>query len=77
MSLGLAIDAAGRFFVVDVEEDMVSVFAPDGTFLYAWGGLGMGDGKFLDPFPIALDGSGGVYVTDYGSPRIQKFLIHS
>jgi streptogramin lyase len=72
---GLAIDAAGRFFVVNLEEDTVSVFAPDGTFLYAWSETGLSDGEFLDPYSVVLDGSGGVYVTDYGNPRIQKFLI--
>jgi streptogramin lyase len=74
-SMGLAIDAADRLYVVDLEENTVSVFDPDGTFLYAWGELGLKDGQLLSPFGIALDGAGGVYITDGGSPRIQKFQI--
>jgi sugar lactone lactonase YvrE len=75
LSMGLAIDSADRLHIVDFEDNTVSVFAPDGTLLYVWGTLGLSDGKFLNPFDIVFDGSGGVYITEAGSPRIQKFQI--
>jgi streptogramin lyase len=73
--MGLAIDDNGRFYVADFYANHVAVFAPDGTFLYSWGELGVSDGKFLDPFGIELDGAGGVYVTEGSTPRIQKFHV--
>src|SRR5437773_3992887 len=44
-----------------------------GTFLTTWGSSGTGDGQFDFPFGVATDGSGNVYVADYGNDRIQKF----
>jgi len=35
------------------------------------------DGKFMNPFGIAFDANGSVYITEGGSPRIQKFQIRS
>jgi DNA-binding beta-propeller fold protein YncE len=75
--LALAIDAVGRFFVVSLDDNIVSVHDPDGTFLYSWGALGLRDGQFLNPLGIALDGNGGVYVSEMGTARVQKFLIQS
>ncbi|HEX2233917.1 MAG TPA: hypothetical protein VHG69_11210, partial [Thermoleophilaceae bacterium] len=34
---------------------------------------GSGDGQFADPWDLALDGSGNVYVAEDGNNRIQKF----
>ena len=39
----------------------------------AWGGRGSENGQFDDPYGIAADGAGHVYVTDYRNHRIQKF----
>src|SRR5947208_1185085 len=44
-----------------------------GAFLTTWGSSGTGDGQFDFPFGVATDGSGNVYVADYGNDRIQKF----
>ena len=38
-----------------------------------WGTEGSGNGEFIDPSGIALDGSGNVYITDSGNNRIQVF----
>ena len=73
--LGLAIDAAGRFYVVSHADNIISVIDPLGSLLYSWGGLGMRGGKFLNPTSIALDGDGGVYISEFGNPRMQKFQI--
>jgi tripartite motif-containing protein 71 len=43
------------------------------TLLYEWGNFGTGDGEFIAPQGVAVDGSGNVYVADCDNPRIQKF----
>ena len=42
--------------------------------LYEWGSFGISDpGLFSHPQFVDVDGSGNVYVSDYGNKRIQKF----
>jgi DNA-binding beta-propeller fold protein YncE len=43
------------------------------TFSLAWGTSGSADGEFNDPFAVATDAAGDVYVTDTHNHRIQKF----
>src|SRR5439155_829360 len=50
-----------------------AVLAPCGTFLTAWGLPGSGDGEFNNPYGIAVDASGDVFVADTLNNRIQKF----
>ena len=38
-----------------------------------WGNQGEGEGQFLRPRGIAVDGEGNVYVVDTGNNRVQKF----
>jgi DNA-binding beta-propeller fold protein YncE len=38
-----------------------------------WGSAGNGNGQFIDPFGIAFDSSGNVYVADQVNQSIQKF----
>jgi len=42
-------------------------------FVLKWGSRGTGNGQFVDPFDVAVDGSGNVYVADTTNRRIQKF----
>ncbi len=42
-------------------------------FLTQWGTQGVGPGQFQDPFGVAVDGAGNVYVTDTHNNRVQKF----
>ena len=37
------------------------------------GSSGSGNGQLEDPFAVALDASGDVFVADYGNSRIDKF----
>ncbi len=44
-----------------------------GAFLTKWGTTGSMDGQFNGPVGVAVDGSGNVFVADFGNNRIQKF----
>jgi DNA-binding beta-propeller fold protein YncE len=71
----VAIDALDRVFVTEHDRDQVQVFAPDGTLLGAWGEYGEAPGELREPRGIALDGDGGVYVTEWLGGRVQKFRL--
>ena len=43
------------------------------AYLLSWGSQGTGAGQFDQPFALAVDGSGFVYVADRSNNRIQKF----
>ena len=38
-----------------------------------WGSMGFTDGQFYNPWGIAVDGAGNVYVADTGNDRVQVF----
>jgi uncharacterized protein (TIGR03663 family) len=79
----VAVDAAGNVYVADSGNNRVQVFNPDGTPLKQWGStckldtgegcVGDGRGQFNEPWGIAVDGNGNVYVSDTWNHRIQKF----
>lgn len=48
-------------------------FAPDGSFLLAWGKAGDGRGEFQDAHALAMDSKGRLFVGDRGNNRIQIF----
>ena len=48
-----------------------SIRAP--VFVAKWGSEGSGDGQFNQPYSVAVDGQGNVYVAEAGNDRIQKF----
>ena len=43
------------------------------TFLSSFGSSGSGNGQFNDPFGIAIDSSGNIYVVDLINNRVEKF----
>src|SRR5256885_15249334 len=43
------------------------------TFITAWGTYGSGNGQLYNPYDVAVDASGNVYVVDTNNHRIQKF----
>ena len=53
----------------------MQVFSPQGAFLFEWGSFGSGESQFDGPEGIAVDGSGNVYVADWGNDRVQVFKI--
>lgn len=70
---GSAVDSNGNIFVADTYNHRIQVLNPDGSPGPYWGGFGIGDGQFSEPFGITLDSDGYVYVADTRNNRIQKF----
>ncbi|HEY7664012.1 MAG TPA: peptidyl-alpha-hydroxyglycine alpha-amidating lyase family protein [Xanthobacteraceae bacterium] len=48
-------------------------FAPDGSFIKAWGKKGSGPGEFDTPHSLAMDSRGRLFVADRQNNRIQIF----
>jgi hypothetical protein len=69
----VAFDADGNLYVADTGNFRVQKFAPDRTFLQAWGSNGEGDGQFLAPSSIAIGTNGVVYVGDEARADVQMF----
>jgi sugar lactone lactonase YvrE len=68
-----AVDAQGNTYAVSGDAKTVTKYGPDGKLLATLGGLGTGDGQFVNPGGAAVDGEGNLYVADLGSVRIEKF----
>lgn len=69
----VAFDVDGNIYVADTGNSRIQKFAPDRTFLLAWGEKGEGDGQFLSPSSIAIGPDGVIYVGDDGRSNIQMF----
>jgi DNA-binding beta-propeller fold protein YncE len=69
----VAFDSDGNIYVVDTGNFRVQKFAPDRSFLLAWGSEGEGDGQFLVASSIAVGPDGTVYVSDENQLDIQAF----
>lgn len=70
----VAVARDGSFYVSDgYGNNRVVKFAPDGRYLFEWGGAGDGPGQFHLPHGIALDARGRVYVADRSNVRVQVF----
>jgi len=67
----------GNIFVADGHGDdtnnRVVKFAPDGTFIKAWGKTGYGPGEFRTLHAIAMDSRGRILVGDRSNNRVQIF----
>ncbi len=69
----VAIGPHGNVFATDFSNNRVQKFAPDGTFLSAFGEKGEGQGQFDRAVAVAVAKDGTVFVTDLGNNRIQKW----
>lgn len=72
--VGMAVGPNGDLFVADTHYNRVMVYSPTGEHLRQWGSYGTGPGQFIYPTHVAFDGSGNIYVSEYGdNDRIQVF----
>ena len=53
--------------------DRLIRFAPDGTFIDAWGQRGSSPGEFSGPHALAFDSQGRLFVADRSNNRVQIF----
>ncbi len=70
---GVAVDAAGRIIVSDVNNDCVRVYNADGLLSFVIGGPGSEPGEFADPSGVAVDRFGRIFVADASNHRVQAF----
>jgi len=69
----IAVDREGNIFVADFYNHRIQKFAPNGTFLTAFGKEGTGPGEFQYPLAVTVVNDGTVFVTDFGNNRVQKW----
>jgi tripartite motif-containing protein 71 len=60
----VAVGPDGVVYVSDSGNGRVEAFSPRGRFLRQFGSFGHGNGQFVLPFDVAVDGNGDVYVVD-------------
>ena len=79
---GLAVDGSGKIYVADSYNHAIRVITPDGTVTTLAGGQGQGfvnaigtNAYFTYPESVAVDGSGTVYVGDYGNNVIRRISL--
>jgi len=76
---GIAFDSSNNMYVADASNNRVQKFTPPGSpsdphvYTTKWGTAGSGDGQFSNPWGVAVDPSGNIYVTDQSNSRVQKF----
>ncbi len=71
----LDVDENGNIFIADPEGYRVLVLSADGQALYYWGDYGSDEKTFAMPASVALDGLGGIWVTDAGNSRVMYFKL--
>ena len=70
---GLTVDPNGDVYFVDTGKYRVVKINSDGRTLASWGGIGQGDGKFIEPKDVVLDNRGYLFVLDSSNNLVQKF----
>jgi len=70
---GLTVDPNGDIYFVDASKYRVIKINSDGRTLASWGGVGQGDGKFIEPKDVVLDNRGYIFVLDSSNGLVQKF----
>jgi len=70
--LGIAVDADSNIIVLDSRNHRLIKFDSLGNFVWKAGGKGQGPGEFQNPFQVAVEPSGEIWVLDTGN-LIQVF----
>ena len=72
---GIALNQRGEVVVTSPVQNCVSVFSPSGDKLQSFDteGSNSGQGQFMRPIGVAVDGEGNILVAEYDNHRIQKF----
>jgi PKD repeat protein len=70
----VALDAAGRVYVDDVNNCRIQIYNPDGSYYATLGtGCGSGDYQFNNPWGLTIAPNGDIYVADWRNHRVQIF----
>jgi DNA-binding beta-propeller fold protein YncE len=72
---GLAVDGAGRSYVLDPDKKTVLVFDAGGQVIFRIGSEGDGAGFLKEPLDVAVGPAGLVYVLDKGRKGVQVFSL--
>ena len=70
----LAVDDAGRIYVLDSMAREIRVFGPDGQFASVFGQSGSGPGELNSPSAVLLGRGDTILVPDVPNGRVQRFL---
>lgn len=69
----IAVDSAGRIFVLDQPTAHIFVLNPDGRVVDTIGGHGAGPGELVDPWALVATPAGGIAAVDLGSRRLVRW----
>ena len=69
---GIDIGIYDNVYCLDYNNGYVNKYTNTGTLIWSKGGAGSGPGQFNQPWGLAMDSLGNLYVADAGNNRVQK-----
>jgi hypothetical protein len=73
---GIGLDDQGNVYVADPFFERITKYTSTGSFITQWGSAGSGPGQFVDATDVVAHGELGVFVTDRGNDRVQRFTAN-